>query len=230
MPGEWVEWHRGYAEGQPLTRRLRAVQRSIRTFLDSRAPGPIGVLSLCAGDGRDLLGVLSDHPRRDDVRARLIDQDPDLVAEGRRAIARIGLEGVEFVEGDAASARTCSGAVPADLVLACGIFGNVSDGNIHDFIGHLPELCAPGAHVIWTRSRVAPDLTPTIRRWFQESGFAEESFTEIPESLMSVGAHRLVVAPREFQPDVHFFTFLPPQDRPSRRGAAGHSAGTAEGR
>jgi hypothetical protein len=33
------------------------------------------VISLCAGQGRDLLGVLADHPRREDVRARLVELD-----------------------------------------------------------------------------------------------------------------------------------------------------------
>ncbi|GHD35622.1 hypothetical protein GCM10010335_31060 [Streptomyces galbus] len=30
---------------------------------------------MCAGQGRDLIGVLAGHPRRDDVRARLVELD-----------------------------------------------------------------------------------------------------------------------------------------------------------
>ena len=61
---EWVQWHEEYAPGQPLALRLGLVQDLIRSALDERPPGPIRVISMCAGDGRDLLGVLAGHPRR----------------------------------------------------------------------------------------------------------------------------------------------------------------------
>ncbi|MEQ1787321.1 MAG: SAM-dependent methyltransferase, partial [Acidimicrobiales bacterium] len=68
--GDWVAWHAPYDDpGSNLARRLRWVQRRIRLALDDALPGPIRVLSLCAGQGRDLLEVLPDHPRRGDVRA-----------------------------------------------------------------------------------------------------------------------------------------------------------------
>src|ERR1700686_5164834 len=77
--GEWVEWHAGYAPGTPLARRLALVQDRIRTALDDRPRVPIRIISMCAGDGRDILGVLTDHPRQPDVSARLVELDPELV-------------------------------------------------------------------------------------------------------------------------------------------------------
>ena len=35
----------------------------------------IRLISLCAGRGRDVIGVLARHPHRDDVRARLVELD-----------------------------------------------------------------------------------------------------------------------------------------------------------
>ena len=98
--GEWVDWHTGYAPGTPLSRRLAVVQGLIRTALDSRAPEPIRVISLCAGDGRDLLGAITDHPRRLDVIARLVELDPELASRARARAAEVS-PAVEVVTGDA---------------------------------------------------------------------------------------------------------------------------------
>ena len=53
------------------------------------------------GQGRDLLGVLADHPRRDDVRARLVELDVrnTALAEERSRAAR--LTHVDVVTADA---------------------------------------------------------------------------------------------------------------------------------
>lgn len=220
MAREWVEWHRAYEGDHPHARRLEAVRTCIRRALDGAPPGPIRAVSLCAGDGRDLLGVLEGHPRATDVVARLIDLEPELVAAGRKHAGRLGLGGIEFVEGDASNTRACVGAVPADLVLVCGIFGNVRDEDVRNTIDHLPELCAPGATVVWTRGRFPPDLTPTIRRWYREAGFDELAFVPIPDTTASVGANRLVASPRPLRAGLRLFTFLPKEERPSSRRAS----------
>ena len=68
---DWHAWHDDYDKpGTPLVRRLAAVQDQIRVALDAAPPGPLHAISLCAGQGRDLIGVLARHPRRDDVTAR----------------------------------------------------------------------------------------------------------------------------------------------------------------
>jgi hypothetical protein len=215
MASEWLEWHRGYDGDQPLAQRLRVVQERIREALDSRSPGVIRVISMCAGDGRDLLGVLSTHPRASDVQARLVEISPELVQAGRKQASHGGPREVKFRLGDASTMSAYAGAVPADLMLVCGVFGNITDSDIRGVIDHLPELCARDATVIWTRGTFEPDLTPTIRQWFAEAGFRELSFVTIPGTTMSVGAHRLAVPPRPFRRDVQLFTFLPYEERPS---------------
>ena len=213
---EWVEWHEGYLPGSPLALRLGVVQDMIRTALDGCAPGPIRLISMCAGDGRDLLGVLEDHPRRDDVLARLVELDPELAAHGRERAAGTS-PGIEVVNGDAANTSAYEGAVPADILLVCGVFGNVTDEDIEHTVHRLPTLCTPGATVIWTRGTFPPDVTPVVRAWFEASGFAELAFVAIPDTTAAVGAARLTASPRAFEPDVPLFTFLSRAERPSRR-------------
>ncbi|MBV8527692.1 MAG: SAM-dependent methyltransferase, partial [Candidatus Dormibacteraeota bacterium] len=75
-PGEWVTWHAGYDDpGSPQARRLATVQRLVAAALDAAPPGEIRVITMCAGNGRDLIGVLRTHPRARDVRARLVEID-----------------------------------------------------------------------------------------------------------------------------------------------------------
>jgi hypothetical protein len=50
-----------------------------------------------------------------------------------------------------------------------------------------PQLCNPGATLIWTRHTRAPDLTPRIRAWFTGAGFAERAFTAVPAQRIRYG-------------------------------------------
>ncbi len=217
MSSEWVEWHERYEHDPGLVRRLEVVQAHIRRSLDACPPGPIRVISLCAGDGRDLLGVLETHPRRADVSARLAELDPQLVERGRARAQAASLGGVEFALCDAGTSSAYAGAVPADVVLVCGVFGNISDADVRRTVESLPELCAQGASVVWTRGIFEPDLTPAIRGWFADLGFSETAFIAIPGTTSAVGSQRLAASPRAYRPGVRLFTFLPKAERPSQR-------------
>jgi len=161
---DWRAWHEGYEDPDSgLGRRLALVQDWVSAALDRVPRGPVWAISGCAGQGHDLIGVLAKHPRRGDVSARLVELDEHNVLLARRAAAAAGLDGVEVVAGDASITDAYAGAVPADLVILCGVFGNVTADDIARSVGHLPQLCAPAATVIWTRHRQPPDLTPYIR-------------------------------------------------------------------
>lgn len=205
----WVAWHRQYdIEGSSLRRRLALVQRRVGAALDALPAGEIRVLSMCAGQGRDLLGVLTDHPRRHDVRAILVELDEDLAADAARAARQAGLDDVRVVVGDAADAGLYADVVPAHLVLVCGVFGNLSDADIQRTVGQLPRLCQPGATVIWTRHRRSPDLTPRVREWFADAGFGEIGFDTEDGYLIGVGTHRLTGAALPYRPGAHLFDFV----------------------
>lgn len=205
---DWVQWHEDYADpSSALSQRLAAVQRQIRAYLDERPPGPVRLLSMCAGQGRDLLGVLTDHPRRHDVSGRLVELDPRLAADARASVVAAGLTGLEVREADAGESDSYAGATPADLVLACGVFGNITDLDIRQTIDFLPRLCAPGATVIWTRTREAPDLVPTVCDWFAASGFALR-FLSDPSEPYGMGVHTLIDPPNPFASGKRLFTFV----------------------
>ncbi len=205
---DWHTWHDGYdAPASNLARRLAVVQEQIRFALDSGAPGPVRVVSLCAGQGRDLLGALETHPRRHEVRARLVELDPRNAAAARGAAAAAGLGGIEVVTGDAALTDQYLGMVPADVVLLCGLFGNIIDQDVKMTIAYCPSLCQCGATVLWTRHRRPPDLVPQICRWFEQRGFERQFVTE-PDLGFGVGAHRFTGPPEPLAPGRQMFTFV----------------------
>ena len=200
---DWARWHDDYDDpGSRLSQRLRVVQEQIRGALARAPAGPITVISMCAGQGRDLLEVLAGHPRAGAVRARLVEWEPANVAVARAA----GVAGVEVVEGDAALVDSYGGFVPAEIVLACGVFGNVSDADVRRTVGICGQLCREGGTVVWTRHRRGPDLVPTICDWFESDGFERVALT--PAELgFGVGAHRRVRAPEPVVPGARMFTF-----------------------
>jgi hypothetical protein len=207
---DWVAWHAAYDDPQsPLSTRLRVVRGHLSDALDAAPPGPVRLVSLCAGQGHDVLGVLPAHPRGPQVSAVLVEADPQNAELAREGAAQAGLPQVKVRQADAARVANYADALPADVLLLCGIFGNVSDEDIGRTAAAAPALCAPGATVIWTRHRRTPDLTPRIRGWFQASGFDEVAF-DVPDEAVagvSVGVGRLAVTPPATLPDGPLFTF-----------------------
>ncbi len=207
---DWWEWHRGYDEpGSRLQVRTELVHRHIGAFLDEREPGArIRIVSVCAGQGRELLPVIAAHPRKADVSARLIELDPRNVAAACELVEELRLDWfVEIVCGDASVTDAYAGAVPADLVLLCGVFGCIPAADVQTTIGRLPELCAPGATVVWAHQPLEPELSIQIRRLFEESGFAELAFDRPGTETSAVGVCRLVAPPRPLVRGVRLFTF-----------------------
>lgn len=202
---DWIQWHESY--GNPdstLSKRLAVVRQRIGEALDRSPAGPIRVASMCAGDGRDLLGVLQHHPRAGDIFGRLVELDERL-AERARASAP---SAIEVLCSDAGKSDSYEGAVPVDLLLCCGVFGNITEEDIRNTINSWSMLCAPEATVIWTRGSFEPDLRPQIRQWIQNAGFEDLSFDGVNEKY-GVGVAKMVRAPEPYQRGVHLFSFVP---------------------
>ncbi|MFG1672715.1 class I SAM-dependent methyltransferase [Micromonospora sp. NPDC049282] len=208
MTKDWLDWHRDYDQpDSALSRRLVEVRRLTTEALEAAPPGPLRAISLCAGQGRDLIPVLAAHPRGGDVTARLVELDPRNAELARRAVTEAGLTGVEVVTGDAAVTDRYADLAPADLVLVCGVFGNIGDDDIRSTVRHCASLCATGGTVLWTRHRGEPDLVPTICDWFAEEGFVPVAVNS-PADGVGVGAHRFTGPPRPLAPAARMFEFV----------------------
>jgi protein-L-isoaspartate O-methyltransferase len=183
---DWAAWHDGYDSETWLRARLHVVQRLLRQAAAER--DELRVVSLCAGQARDLAGALAGSAAR--IRGCAVEIDPRNAEAARAALDAAGLSEIDVVCGDAALTDHYLDAAPADLVVVCGVFGNLTDDDVNATIDALPSLCAEGGHVVWTRHRNSPDMTPAIRRRLAEAGFAEVAF-EAPEgAVFAVGLAR----------------------------------------
>ena len=142
------------------------------------------------------------------VTATLIEADARNATRATDHITRLDLSNIEVRCTDAGTSNAYLGAVPADLVLLCGIFGNIADDDVHRTITATPQLCNQNAWVIWTRHRRDPDLTPRIRQWFREHGFEEEHFAAPDHAIYSVGVHRFAGDGSPLHAAQHLFTFI----------------------
>lgn|SRR5487761_551911 len=210
MLRDYRAWHDQYDDpNSSLAERLWIVQQRLDELLTTAPAGRIRLISMCAGQGRDVLGVVPKHKRQSDVSAVLVELDPANVRAAREAAAGAGLRSLEVIEDDAALSDVYAPFVPADIVLACGIFGNVSDADVENTVRTLSMLCNPGAAVIWTRHRREPDLNRDIRGWLVESGFEVLTFDDPDNATRSgIGTARLAATPAPWRNGHRFFTFL----------------------
>jgi hypothetical protein len=207
IDSRWIEWHLDYEDPQSsLYQRLMFVQDQVQEWLLAHQENHPVILSLCAGQGRDLLPVLHQN-NCTSAKARLIETNPENVSLAKKAVKVYGLTNVEVIEADAGWSTSFEASVPADLLLVCGVFGNISDADVFRTISFLPQMCAENALVIWTRTRRAPDLTPAIREHFRVAGFEERAFYAPINQFFSVGVHQFIGHPQPFSRDFRLFQF-----------------------
>ncbi|MFO1476082.1 MAG: AMP-binding protein [Verrucomicrobiota bacterium] len=206
----WSDWHSQYNHLPSLQARLERVRAEVAAALAEAPAGALRVLSLCAGDGRDLAAVLETHPRRAEVSATLLEIDPDSVARGRSAAASLPSR-MEFLQVDAAQARHYEGRVPADLVLLSGFLGHLRHESALGLVRSLPMLCRPGGSVIWNRHLVVYDGREQVRRLqraFVEAGFEEASYGITAPDGFAVGRARFRGAPMPLDTGRVLFEFV----------------------
>ncbi|MER7555413.1 class I SAM-dependent methyltransferase family protein [Nocardioides sp. NPDC126508] len=198
MSTDWQQWHEHYDDpASGLARRLATVRDEVRGLLTRRRGAPVRVTSICAGDGRDLLPVLASTDR--EVDAVLVEIDADLADRARSDAVASGLSRVRVRTADAGLSSTLAGLPPADVFLACGVFGNITDADLETTIGALPAFVSPGGAVVWTRgaslgdgelSAYAGDPADLVREVFARHGFTEETFVRPVDADFRVGVHR----------------------------------------
>lgn len=214
MTTDWGQWHRDYDQpNSSLAQRLQVVQHYLRqalTEITSSQPGQQQLISICAGDGRDVLPVLAAHHTTRRVRALLVELDPRLANRARTTAIQLGLHAVTVRTTDAGITDVYTDIAPAHVVLACGVFGNITTKHVKRTIATLPRLLTGGGVVIWTRGRPSnePDPSLDIRTWLASHGFTELSFTAPTNAKFRVGIHRLdTPATDPLAPGTQMFAF-----------------------
>jgi hypothetical protein len=200
---DWHKWHNVYEQSPALKKRLALVRKHLSRSLDRSPLGELRIISLCAGDGRDLLRTLADHKRRADARARLVELDPNLVADGENTSRALELSNhVEFVKADATDPGCYRAVAPANIVMMCGMLGLVGFPELPNVVRALQALCAHKGHVVWTRRldwRDGVQQTKVLQELMAKAGFRRVAlnvtsfgalFAKTPGPSFAVGTHR----------------------------------------
>jgi hypothetical protein len=142
------------------------------------------------------------------------------VAEGaRRNVLSLGLSDVEVRVADAGTIDSFADVLPAHVVVASGVFGNISMADTRRTVAALKTVLAPGGLVVWTRSRRldGSDRSLDVRAVFLEHNFAEVSFSTIPDGKFRIGVHKRateVIDVPTLQIERRMFRFSSPADPP----------------
>lgn len=207
---DYDRWHRHYDDpDSSLSWRLRRVQAYVAEALDER-PLPVRMVSVCAGDGRDVIEVLHGRPDAGRVSAVLVELHPAIAERARAAAGAAELTGVEVRERDAGTSDAYAGAVPADIVLLVGILGNITDDDLWRLIAFAPQLCAPGATLLWSRGLDGSDRNDNIRTAYAGAGFVELAYETSgeDEGAAALGVVRYDGPPVPLEPGRPLFTFV----------------------
>ncbi len=204
---DWQAWHGDYDDqDSSLSRRLRVVQQRL-TEVVSAAAGVRRILSLCSGDGRDIVPVVARLPHERRPEVVLVELDRALAVAAEQRALDVGVA-AKVVVGDAGLAATWQDAVPVDLLMLCGIFGNISDADVRATINAARGLLTSEGTVIWTRGYFSDhDLRPQVRAWFTAAGFTEIAFDAEPTGY-GVGVNQLASAPDATLVPERLFTFV----------------------
>jgi hypothetical protein len=208
---DYLKWHDAYDDpDSDLYWRLRQVQAYIRATLD-QIQGQLAVLSLCAGDGRDILEVLAQRDDSSRIHTTLIELHPVLAQRAREFAAMAALANVTVHADDAGNTTAYAGSVPADLVIMMGIFGNISNDDVRRTIQTAPRLCRPGAVLLWSRSTDGVDRNRSVRGWLTKAGFSEVDYKEFDHAQgerAALGSARYDGPMLPLMPGQQIFTFL----------------------
>lgn len=205
----WRTWHDKYQTDEGLKARLETVKSAIKSCLPRDNSKTFTLIDIGAGDGRDIVEALKDYPTPSNVRGLLVEIDQALADKAREALHYAKLTNLLVRMGDASLLRNYKDQVPVDLVLLCGIFGNISDIDAEKTVKAMPMLLKPGGKVIWTRNRRAPDKTPFIRELFKSNDMREVEFITSENIIYAVGINEYSASNAvALDEDAHLFTFI----------------------
>jgi len=209
---DWQVWHRDYDDpGSSVSHRLVEVRARLDLLL-AEGDGPVRLLNLCCGDGRDTVPVLARSDR--EVEACLVELDPGLADAARRAALEAGVR-VEVRTGDAAVPATYADRLPVDVLLLVGVLGNVADVDAERTVAAAAAMTAPEGAVVWSRSnrfRAEPthgyaDPAEWVRDLFEAVGFETVDYVRPELEAWRLGVGRLRERSEQPLPE-RLFTFV----------------------
>lgn len=206
---DWSSWHDEYErEGSELHLRKSGVQRNIAEIVDHCPPGPVTIVSVCGGQCREVIGALENHPRKADIRGRLVELDPENAAFAGDWAKRVGMTDLEVYNGDASLPSSYRGLPPVDIVVISGVFGHIDSSDRKRLIGFVRQLLRKDGFVVWTSHSLGGGKSEEVRQHFRDFDFEEDEHVVLPGKFgFTVTRSRYNGATIPFDPDTTLFNF-----------------------
>jgi hypothetical protein len=169
-------------------------------------PGPITVVSICSGQGRDILGVLRDHPRRDDVFVPMIEQDRRNADFARESARETALTHATVVVGDAGDSRSYVGITRASLVIMVGFLTHISDDDLGRLVAFLPQVSAAHGVALWCGGSQHVELPARMRTLLARADFVPLAVACAGDPRWNIGIERFEGSPQTLDTGVRLFT------------------------
>jgi SAM-dependent methyltransferase len=197
---DWTDWHDEYDDpDSELASRMRGVRARVIAAVEVCPPGPVTLVSICGGQGREVIGALEHHPRRADLRGRLVELDPTNAEIARRSAHDAHLDGFEVVTGDASLSDSYAGLPPVDVVVVSGVLGHLDDHDQLGLVRFLHQLLRPGGRVVWTFFRLRDDPRRDAKLERMRDHFTEQRFDETTMDLLAGDEFGFTVAVSTFE-------------------------------
>jgi hypothetical protein len=206
---DWSSWHDEYEkEGSELHLRKSGVQKHIAEIVDQSPPGPVTIVSICGGQCREVIGALENHPRRAEIRGRLVELDPENAAFASAWAKQVGLENLEIYNGDASLTNSYKGLPQVDIVVISGVFGHIDTADRKRLIGFVRQLVRKDGLVVWTSHSLGGGKAEEVRQHFRNFAFSEDDHAVLPGKFgFTVTRSRYTGEPIAFEPDATLFSF-----------------------
>jgi alpha-beta hydrolase superfamily lysophospholipase/SAM-dependent methyltransferase len=186
-----VGWRGIRERGANLEKSLKEVIGNINK------PGkPIQILDIACGCGRYVLNVINEN-NNGQINATLSDRDPDNLKVGRKIAESMGLERIEFKEGDAFNEDSIkSTRLRPDIVIVSGLYELFPDNElILKSLRGIFETIRPGGYLIYTCQPWHPQVELIARSLSNRNGnpwvMRRRSQAEMDELVSSTGFKRI---------------------------------------
>jgi hypothetical protein len=205
---DWWEWHKEYsvADSYPSLRREAVSYHTARALCIAPA-GPIRVMSVCAGQGLDIISGFVGDAHTANVDCVFLEYDPRNALEAASNLSVVGLRSYEVRVCDAGLCDSYAGSGRANIMYLVGLISHLSDAEISSLIAAIPNLCSQGAQVIWTVPKSNPEVVHMATSKLMEAKFDQVLRTDIGSVGMVVTSQFMGVPQSRLEAGSRIFTF-----------------------
>jgi alpha-beta hydrolase superfamily lysophospholipase/SAM-dependent methyltransferase len=181
-----------------IRERRTNLEKSLKEAISevSKSGRPVHILDIASGCGRYVLNVLNAN-KNGQISALLNDRDPENLEAGKRMAEFMGLERIEFQEGDAFNMDSINSTrTRPDIVIVSGLYELFPDNElILKSLRGISEATRAGGYLIYTCQPWHPQVELIARSLTNRNGnpwiMRRRSQAEMDELVRSTGFKRI---------------------------------------